>query len=158
MNPVRGWVSGLWVQGDLRRPQVQACFVVANSAASLGTGEGQHSQAQHARELRRDTGQDHKPEYAERGRWRSYNFANFPWRSDFSPDRLAFERFEKRTHKHYAKFGLHLCLLAPPLIFSARGDISQHMLMRERNLREVALMWNHYAQSYSFMIPKTKQC
>lgn len=34
----------------------------------LGTGQGRHSQATHARELRRDTGRDHKPEYAGRGR------------------------------------------------------------------------------------------
>lgn len=107
-----------------------------NSAASLGTGEGQHSQAQHARELRSDTGQDHKPEYAERGRWRSYNFANFPWRSDFLPDRLSFERFEKKTHKYYAKFGLHLCLLAPALIFSARAAIFHNTCLWERETCE----------------------
>lgn len=48
------------------------------SIISLGKGKGHRSQAQHARKLWRDMGRDHKLEYAQRARLRTYNFANLP--------------------------------------------------------------------------------
>lgn len=47
------------------------------SVTSLGTGQGRHSQAKHARELRKDMGRDHKPEQSREGEDKGGTWSNF---------------------------------------------------------------------------------
>lgn len=120
------------------------------SIISLGKGKGRRFQAQHAWKLRRDMVRAHKLQCAQRVRLRINNFANFPksililkiWFLVWQTGRPAV------SHAQLFKF----------LAIRNISESHHKTEKKKKNLREEDQMWNHYAQSYSFMISKTKQC